>query len=129
MTLTPDEHEVARLIAAGMRLRDVYVRLGKPRWTVNKQWKRIRDKLGVAPDRRALAAALLRVAVAERRGRSPDVIDGFAPGDAVRIVGGRFAGRTGIYLRSGGGKQAVVQIGGGEFKPLRCNVRRIEDAQ
>ena len=117
--LTHAEHETARMWAAGMPRQEIAQRRGVHADTVDNLRRRAEAKLGVAPrDRRQLAQALLTARVAARHGGRINR-EGLRPGDSVRIVGGRFAGRAGVYVRSANSYQVRIQVGGATFAITR----------
>jgi DNA-binding CsgD family transcriptional regulator len=124
--LTPSQHEVARLYAAGLRRAEIARRLGLRIRTVDAHMTATRQRLGTR-SRRAMATSLAEVEVARLRGGVPSA-QGYEPGDAVWVVGGRYAGRAGVYVRRANALQLYVRIGGGIVAPKRENVRRVVDA-
>ncbi|MCZ8339670.1 MAG: hypothetical protein O9345_16210 [Burkholderiaceae bacterium] len=74
-----------------------------------------------------MATSLGDVEVVRLRGGVPSA-QGYEPGDAVWVVGGRYAGRAGVYVRRANAAQLYVQIGGGIVAPNREHVRRVVDA-
>lgn len=112
-TLTPMQHAVARLEAAGVPRAEIARRVARSRDYVRVTLREARQRLDVAPgDRWMLAQALLTADVAVQV--KPNRI-GLRRGDPVRITGGHFAGRTGTYVQGRRTRQWNVQIGGGVF--------------
>lgn len=107
--LTPAQYECARLAATFVPRLEIARRLGLSDRTVNAHLRAAYKRLGVRR-RRELAPRLLACEVRKqiRVGRH-----GFARGDQVRIVGGRYVGRTGTWLKQANAHQALVTVGGG----------------
>ena len=108
--LTPRQYDAARLIAAGVQRAEAARRLGVTCSTIDQHIRSASRRLGVE-GRRELAAALLTCEVAKRPHPSRT---GLVRGQAVRIVGGRYAGRDAIYLKLANRYQALVAIGAGQ---------------
>lgn len=117
--LTTAEYETARMWAAGIPRHEIAQRRGVTTSAVDQLRRRAQAKLGVTPrDRRAMAQALLTArAVARHGGRINR--EGLRPGDPVHIVGGRFAGRAGMYVRSANSYQVRIAVGGATFAITR----------
>lgn len=107
--LTPAQYECARLAATFVPRLEIARRLGLSDRTVNAHLRAAYKRLGVRR-RRELAPRLLACEVRKqiRVGRH-----GFARGDQVRIVGGRYVGRVGTWLKQANSHQALVVVGGG----------------
>ncbi|TDA47888.1 LuxR C-terminal-related transcriptional regulator [Burkholderia pyrrocinia] len=69
--LSPRESEVIRLYAAGMRVDDIAVRLGRSKKTIRMQMARAMQKLGISRDTDLMKYALVHGWVASTQG-SPD---------------------------------------------------------
>jgi DNA-binding CsgD family transcriptional regulator len=129
MMLTAAEATVARLYAAGLRQTAIAERHGLHRRTIGEQLTRACRKLNVErDDRRALAVALVDAPIGWQRGRIAGRKIGWSKGDALWIVGGKYAGRTATFVRLEGARQVSVRIGGAVVAVLRANVRRVVDA-
>lgn len=111
MQLTPRQYEVASLYAAGLPRPEIIARLNVTASTVDNLMDRVKHRLGTR-DRRELATLLPGCAVGTRKRTNSH---GLSRGDALRIAGGRFDGRAGVFVRIANSYQAVVRIGGGEF--------------
>lgn len=120
--LTPRQHAVARLYAAGHPRAEIGRRLALSLSTVDQHVRAARARLGVR-SRRAMAIVLpdARIACARSGALSAQ---GWVPGDVVRVVGGRYAGRVGVYLRRANAAQVYVRIGGAVVAPNRAFVER-----
>ena len=119
MTLTPGQHAVARLYAAGLPRAEIGRRLGIAPATVHVHLSRIHDRTGI-DSRRAMAAALPTCEVAIRRRMNALGIPVGAP---VEIIGGIYAGRRGTFLRVANSDQVTIQVGGGTFALRAAFVR------
>ena len=130
--LTSSEHDVACLWAAGLSCAAIAARRGTSRSTATTLLSRAKRELGVR-DRRALAVQLAAgVAIDEqpRTGRPIGVSRfGYQPGQRVRIVGGRYVGREGIYRAAHSSRQVQVRIGGGVVAITARFVEAIEQVQ
>lgn len=109
MILSPARHRVATLVAAGLPRGEIARRLDIRAGTVDAHRLAAMRALGVTC-RRSLAVALVDATpgVRVRVGRY-----GFRRGDAVRITGGRYAGRAATYCKAANSRQISVAIGGG----------------
>jgi DNA-binding CsgD family transcriptional regulator len=109
--LTPRQYEAARLVATGVQRAEAARRLGVTCSTIDQHLRAAATRLDV-DGRRELAAALLTCEVAKRPriGRF-----GFTRGQPVRIIGGRYAGRDGTYLKAANSYQMLVAIGAGRI--------------
>lgn len=107
LTLSPMQHRVAGMYAAGLTRHEIARRLGLAVATVDDHWLKARRRLGV-DTRREVAALLPQAEIRFYRhpGRT-----GLAYGDRVRVTGGRCAGRVGAFVRIGNSEQAYVEIG------------------
>lgn len=114
MTITPRQHEIARLAAAYLPRPEIARRLGVTRSTVDRTLNRLFHALGVS-SRRELAPALMRVRVRHTNGGGRPSRLGLERGDPVRITGGRYVGFRGTYYSAANSAQIRVQIGGGVF--------------
>lgn len=113
--LSPLQFEIARMEASGLPRLEIVRRSGATPETVCNLLYRIRVRLGVpARDRRALAAALLEVDVIRRGGQSRPVSAryGIRRGHPVRIVAGRYAGRSGQWAGAHSDGRVRVAING-----------------
>jgi DNA-binding CsgD family transcriptional regulator len=109
--LTPRQHDVMRLYAAGHPRAEISRRLGIAIGTIDVYIAKARNRLGFE-SRRECAAMLEHVRV-DCVWRSNGL--GIRRGDAVRVTGGRYAGRVGTFWRIANATQAYVVIGGGRF--------------
>ena len=123
MILTPAQHAVARLYAAGLPRAEIGRRLGIAPATVHVHLSRIYDRTGI-DSRRAMAAALPTCKVAIRR---PMNALGIPVGAPVEITGGIYAGRTGTFVRVANSDQVTIRVGGGTFA-LRAKFVRAADS-
>lgn len=114
MTITPRQHEIARMAAAYIPRPEIARRLGVTRGTVDRTLNRLYHALNVS-SRRELAPALLRVRVRHTNGGGKPSRLGLQRGDPVRVTGGRFHGFRGAYVGAANSEQIRVQIGGGVF--------------
>lgn len=123
--LTPAQHEVARLWASGLSCAAIAARRGTCRSTATTLLASAQRALGVS-DRRALAARLavgVPLKPAKPPGRPARTSRfGFEPGERVRLVGGRYAGRVAVYRAAHSARQVKVQVGGGVVAVLVENV-------
>lgn len=124
MTLTESEHEVARLWACGLSCAAIAARRGTSRSTVTTLLSRAKESLGVR-DRREIAAriadgVLIQTAPIGRPARTSRF--GWKPGQRVRLIGGRYAGREGVYRAAYSARQVQVAIGAGVIRALARNV-------
>ena len=129
--LTASEHDVTRLWAAGLSCAAIAARRGTSRSTVTTLLSRAKRELGVR-DRRALAirlAAGVEIDEQPRTGRPIGVSRfGYPPGQPVRIIGGRYMGREGIYRAAHSARQVQVRIGAGIVAITARFVEPIEQA-
>lgn len=125
MRVTPRQYEYARLEAAGRSRAEIAARLDVDVNTVCVMMRRLYRRLGVAC-RRELAEALLACRVREWNGGGRPSRFGLEPGDAVRIVSGRFAGRDGVYVGGSNTHQLRIQIEGGVFALRAAYVQPLE---
>lgn len=111
LTLSPMQHKVASMYAAGLPRHEIARRLGLAVSTVDTHWLKVRRRLGVET-RREVAALLPDAEIRFYRhpGRT-----GLAYGDRVRVTGGRYAGRVGAFVRISNGEQAYVEIGRAQY--------------
>jgi DNA-binding CsgD family transcriptional regulator len=107
--LTPAQYECARLAATFVPRLEIARRLGLSDRTVNAHLRAAYKRLGVRR-RRELAPRLL---ACEVRKQQRIGLHGFRRGDPVRIVGGRYVGRVGTWLKQANSHQALVTVGGG----------------
>ena len=112
--LTPMQHRIAAYEAAGLPRAEIARRIDRSTNYVATTLYSLRQRYGTR-SREALARLVLSAEV-----REPDHCyrvgaSGLRRGDPVRIVGGRFKGRRGHYVRVHCGQQWYVQIGGGVF--------------
>lgn len=112
--LTPLQYDIARMYACGLSHADTAARTGATLTTVNSTVSRLRRKLGVS-SRREMAAAILACHVREWDGGGRPSGHGYVRGGTVQIIGGRFAGRDGVYVGAANSTQVRVQVGGGVF--------------
>lgn len=124
-TLTPAQHEVARLWACGLSCAAIAARRGTCRSTSTTLLASAQRALGVS-DRRALAARLQQ-GVSLRSSKPPGRPArtsrfGFEPGERVRLVGGLYAGRDAVYRAAHSARQIKVQVGCGIVAVLVENV-------
>jgi len=122
--LTPLQYDVCRLEAVGLPRDEIARRLGTGKPTVAALVCRIRRRLGVRT-RRELAAALLDCVAQEWDYNGRVTAEGLHIGDAVRITGGYFVGRTGVYAGAANSTQLRIQINGGTFALARKYIERI----
>jgi DNA-binding CsgD family transcriptional regulator len=106
--ITPAQKEVAAMWSAGLSTQEIARRRGTGLSCVSNLVRRASKRLGVR-GRRALAAALLECEVRHAPGRRS--ARGFMPGDPVRIVSGRFVGRSGVYVGGSNSTQINIRIG------------------
>lgn len=106
--ITPAQYAVAAMWCAGLTTQEIARRRGTGMSCVSNLVRRASKRLGVS-GRRALARALETCEVRSAPGRRSR--HGFLPGDAVRVVAGRFAGRAGAYLGANNSTQIRIQIG------------------
>lgn len=129
LAVTSSEHEVARLWASGLSCAAIATRRGTSRSTTCTLLQRAKARLGVQ-DRRALAIRLAAgVAIDERprTGRPLEVSRfGYRPGERVRIIGGRYAGRYGVYRAAHSGLQVKVRISFGVVAVMARFVESME---
>jgi len=108
-SLTPAQHRVALLRAAGLRKAEIARRLGLSPNTVSDVTTLINHRLGTRTPRE-LAVALQTCAIeCLYQGRASQ--RGFVRGGPVRITGGAYAGREGHYVRSINTLQVCVRVG------------------
>ena len=122
--LTPRQHEAARLIAAGIPRTEAARRLGVTPSCIDQHIRAASRRLGVE-GRRELAAALqdCAVVIRPRIGRW-----GLTRGQAVQIVGGRYAGRAATYLKAANSVQILVAIGAGKIAVTARFVEPVREA-
>lgn len=126
MKLTPRQYEYARLCATNVPRAEIARRLGVKVTGVNAALERIFKKAGIS-SRRQLAPLLLSCTVRQRHGGGSSRL-GVEPGDPVRIIGGRFVGKSATYVGNFNSRQVRVQVGGGVFAVRRWFVEPIRSA-
>jgi DNA-binding CsgD family transcriptional regulator len=127
MILTPAQHAVARLYAAGLPRAEIGRRLGIKVGTVDKHMRSARAKLAV-DSRRALAAALPQCIVGiGPRGKRSRL--GYLIGDPLEVVGGAYAGRQARYVGHANSTQIRVQVGGATVALRVKHIRAAESAE
>ncbi len=109
-TITPKRAEYARMWVAGVPHMEIARRMGVTKQTVSGMLSRIRRRY--SSDRRELAAMLGVAEIREWDGGGRPSGHGYVQGDALRIVGGRYAGRDGTYVSACNSHQVRVQVGG-----------------
>ena len=119
--ITPAQYEVAAMWCAGLTTQEIARRRGTGLSCVGNLIRRASRRLGVS-GRRSLARALLDCEVRSAPGRRSR--HGFLPGDAVRVVSGRFAGRLGAYVSASNTTQIHIQIGGAVFALRADSIER-----
>lgn len=114
--LTQAEHEVARLWAAGLSCAAIAARRGTSRSTSTSLLARAKRAL-CADDRRDVAARIVAgvtIESGQKLGRPARTSRfGFQPGQRVRMIGGLYAGREGVYRAAHSAVQIKVAIGAG----------------
>jgi DNA-binding CsgD family transcriptional regulator len=120
-TITPRQLEYAQAYIAAEPRRSVAARLGVSVATVDHMMRRVRAKFGA--DRELVRWATMTARVSNTNGGRCSA-SGLRPGDAVEILGGRFAGKRGEYAGSANSTQIRVRIGGGTFAVRRRFVHR-----
>jgi len=113
-TLTPVQFELARHWAAGLHYREAAVRAGVNVNGAHVLLRRLRERLGAAT-RRDMAVVLADCTVRPWDGGGQASRRGLVRGEPVRLTGGRFAGRDGVYVGANNSDQVYVRIGGGVF--------------
>lgn len=120
-TITPRQREYALAYLADEPRAHTVARLGVTVGTVDVMRRRLRDRFG--DDREAMRWRVETARVTlHRSGRRSRL--GFVSGDAVEIIGGRFAGKRGEYVGAANSTQLRVQIGRGTFAVQRRFVHR-----
>lgn len=122
--LTPAQHKVARLYAAGLPASEIARRQGVKLRTVRSHIEAVYQRLGVC--RRDLARALLTADVQTVMTR-PANRAGMRRGDPVQMIGGRFAGKTGVYYGHSNGQQWKIEINGVAFHIMAKYVEPINN--
>lgn len=123
--ITKRQYEVARLYAAGHPRKEVARRLGITACTVRAHIRLVYARLGVT-HRRHLATALMSATIGER---SRENKFGFRPGQLLRVVGGRRAGRTGTFVRLSDGKSVILRIGAADVLVMAHHCEAVDDIQ
>jgi DNA-binding CsgD family transcriptional regulator len=113
MTITPRQAEYARAWVAGVPQKEIARRFGVGMPTVSAMLSRIRQRY--TDDRREMAVILGDARVRHCNGGGRASRWGYVRGDALRIIGGRYAGRNATYVGASNTDQVRVQIGGGVF--------------
>jgi DNA-binding CsgD family transcriptional regulator len=112
-SLTLSQYSLARMYASGLTLNEMTSRSGITYRSVESIMRRLRQRLGVTT-RGEMAALLLTCRLDERAGGRSST-RGYVRGGPVRITGGRFDGRDGVYVGHANSVQIRVQVGGGVF--------------
>lgn len=119
--LTPAQHRLALLRAAGVPTAEMARRLGVQVNTVRDRSWDINKRLGIRT-RRELAQALETCVIgfryAGRKSRR-----GYVMGGPVDITGGAYAGRTGHYVGSVNTLQIRVRVGGAVVQLQAAHVK------
>lgn len=123
LILTPALYEVARMRAAGLPTAEIVRRTGKHRGTIQKQVSQVNKVVG--RDRVALARALEDCVIVNKRTYLSRF--GFQPGDTVKLVGGRMAGRVGTYLKMKNSTQCFVNVNGALLQPMAKHLELVRN--
>jgi DNA-binding CsgD family transcriptional regulator len=112
--LTPLQFRIAAMWAARVPHAEIQRRTGSSKAVVATLLYRVRKRLGVCSTY-GMAVALLECDVRDWDGGGRPARSGLHLGDPVRITGGRFHGRTGIYCGVKNSTVSYVKVGGGSF--------------
>lgn len=122
--LTPLQYDVCRLEAVGLPRDEIARRTGLRRPIVSRIVTLARRRLGVQ-GRRELAAVLVDCEVRQHGRRGRPSAHGLRPGDPIRVTGGHYAGRVGVYVATHNSLQWRVQFGGGTYTLFTKFIERI----